>query len=88
MKMTKLAVSVLSFTVATALAAPRLSVPSEGVAFGEIAAGEGASTSIELRNASSSQGATGTDPCDTVDVIRSWELWYNIRHEETARKQA
>ena len=33
-------------------------------------------------------GLGGTDPCDTVDVIRSGELWYNIRHEEAARKQA
>ena len=45
---------IVNFTFATALAAPRLSVPSEGVAFGEIAAGEAASKSIELRNASSS----------------------------------
>ena len=35
-------------------AAPRLSVPPEGVAFGEIAAGEAAAKSIELRNISSS----------------------------------
>ena len=33
---------------------PRLAVPPEGVAFGEIAAGESASKSIELRNVSSS----------------------------------
>ncbi len=38
----------------SALAAPRLAVPPEGVAFGEIAAGEAASKSIELRNASPS----------------------------------
>ena len=31
---------------------PRLAVPPEGVAFGEIAAGEAASKSIELRNVS------------------------------------
>ncbi len=36
------------------LAAPRLAVPPEGVAFGEIAAGEAASKSVELRNVSSS----------------------------------
>ena len=36
-----------------ALSAPRLAVPPEGVAFGEIAAGEAASKSIELRNVSS-----------------------------------
>ncbi len=36
------------------LSAPRLAVPPEGVAFGEIAAGEAASKSIELRNASPS----------------------------------
>ena len=36
------------------LSAPRLAVPPEGVAFGEIAAGETASKSIELRNASPS----------------------------------
>ncbi len=28
------------------------------------------------------------DPCDTVDVIRSGELWYNIWHEEAAREHA
>ena len=38
----------------SALAAPRLAVPPEGVAFGEIAAGEAASKSVELRNASPS----------------------------------
>ena len=54
--MTKLhfAIFILNLTFATALAAPRLSVPSEGVVFGEIAAGEGASKSIELRNVSPS----------------------------------
>lgn len=36
------------------LSAPRLAVPPEGVAFGEIAAGEPASKSVELRNASPS----------------------------------
>ena len=36
------------------LSAPRLAVPPEGVVFGEIAAGEGASKSIELRNVSPS----------------------------------
>ena len=36
------------------LAATRLSVPPDGVAFGEIAAGEAAAKSIELRNVSSS----------------------------------
>ena len=30
----------------------------------------------------------GGAPCDTVDVIRSGELWYNIWHEEAAREQA
>ena len=35
------------------LSAPRLAVPPEGVAFGEIAAGEAASKSIELHNVSS-----------------------------------
>lgn len=38
---------------ASLLAAPRLVVPQEGVAFGEIAAGEEASKSIEIRNESS-----------------------------------
>ena len=38
----------------SALAAPRLAVPPEGVVFGEIAAGEAASKSVELRNASPS----------------------------------
>ena len=42
------------FPFLSALAAPRLAVPPEGVAFGELAAGEAASKSIELRNASSS----------------------------------
>ena len=37
-----------------ASAAPRLIVPPEGVAFGEIPAGEAAETVIELRNVSSS----------------------------------
>ena len=32
-------------------------------------------------------GPGGSDPCDTVDVIRSAELWYNVRHEEIAREQ-
>ena len=36
----------------SALSATRLTIPPEGVAFGEIAAGEAASKSIELRNAS------------------------------------
>ena len=35
-------------------AAPRLAFPPEGVAFGEIAAGEAASKSVEIRNVSSS----------------------------------
>lgn len=38
--------------VVSALAAPRLAVPPEGVAFGEISAGEGAAKSIEIRNVS------------------------------------
>ena len=42
------------FSILSALSAPRLVVPPEGVAFGEIAAGESASKSIELRNVSSS----------------------------------
>ena len=37
-----------------ALSATRLTIPPEGVVFGEIAAGEGASKSIELRNVSPS----------------------------------
>ena len=54
--MSKLSFTFLAFLLsgATALAAPRLAVPPEGVAFGEIAAGETASKSIELCNASSS----------------------------------
>ena len=40
--------------VFSASAAPRLIVPPEGVAFGEISAGEGAEKAIELRNVSSS----------------------------------
>ena len=42
------------FPMLSTLAASRLAVPPEGVAFGEIAAGEAASKSIELRNASPS----------------------------------
>ena len=45
---------VATFAAAASWAAPRLIVPPEGVAFGEIAAGEAASESIELRNASPS----------------------------------
>ena len=41
------------FSILSALSAPRLVVPPEGVAFGEIPAGEAASKSIELRNVSS-----------------------------------
>lgn len=37
---------------ASALGAPRMDVPPEGVAFGEVAAGEGASKSIDIRNVS------------------------------------
>ena len=44
----------LIFATYAGLAGPRLAVPPEGVAFGEIAAGEAASESIELRNASPS----------------------------------
>ena len=44
----------LVFTTCAAWAAPRLAVPPEGVAFGEIAAGEEAAKSIEIRNVSSS----------------------------------
>lgn len=40
------------FLIASALAAPRLAVPPEGVAFGEIPAGEAAAKSVELRNVS------------------------------------
>ena len=45
---------VATFAAAASWAAPRLIVPPEGVAFGEIAAGEAAAKSIELRNVSSS----------------------------------
>ena len=44
----------LVFTTFSAFAAPRLIVPPEGVAFGEIPAGEAAEKAIELRNVSSS----------------------------------
>ncbi len=54
--------------ILSALSAPRLAVPPEGVAFGEIAAGEAATKSVEIRNASSSpvavsqvKGCCGTD---------------------------
>ena len=43
----------LIFATYAGLAGPRLAVPPEGVAFGEMAAGEAASKSIELRNVSS-----------------------------------
>ena len=46
------ALLVFSFASAAALAAPRLAVPPEGVAFGDIPAGESASKTIELRNVS------------------------------------
>ena len=45
---------VIGLMFVTALASPRLAIPPEGVAFSEIAAGEAASKSIELRNASPS----------------------------------
>ena len=45
---------VATFAAAASWAAPCLIVPPEGVAFGEIAAGEAASKSIEIRNVSSS----------------------------------
>ena len=45
---------VATFAAAASWAAPRLIVPPEGVAFGEIPAGESASKSIELHNASPS----------------------------------
>ena len=41
------------FPFISALSATRLTIPPEGVAFGEIPAGEGASKSVELRNVSS-----------------------------------
>ena len=44
----------LVLTTFSAFAAPRLIVPPEGVAFGEISAGEAAEKVIELRNVSSS----------------------------------
>jgi hypothetical protein len=44
----------LVLAVFPAFAAPRLIVPAEGVAFGEIPAGEAAEKAIELRNVSSS----------------------------------
>ena len=43
---------VVSIQTSSALAAPRLAIPPEGVDFGEIAAGEGAAKSIEVRNVS------------------------------------
>ena len=42
------------FPIASALAAPRLAIPPDGVSFGEIAAGEAATKSVEIRNVSSS----------------------------------
>ena len=42
----------LIFATYAGLAGPRLAVPPEGVAFGEIAAGETAAKSVELRNVS------------------------------------
>ena len=44
----------LVLTTFSVFAAPRLIVPPEGVAFGEIPAGEAAEKAIELRNVSSS----------------------------------
>ena len=48
---------VATLWVGSAFAAPRLAVPSEGVAFGEIYAGEGASKSVEITNVSASSVA-------------------------------
>ena len=47
----------LGFPAVPAFAAPRLVAPPEGVSFGEIAAGEEASKSVELRNASAHEVA-------------------------------
>ena len=59
----------------SAFAAPRLIVPPEGVAFGEISAGEAAEKVIELRNVSSSpvlisqvKGCCGADA--TLSAMR------------------
>ena len=49
LKIVCVSLAVLSFSASAAL---RLSVPTEGVSFGEIAAGEVASKSVELRNVS------------------------------------
>ena len=49
-----LAATIVAFAASTTFAASRLVVPPDGVAFGEIPAGEGASKSIDLRNVSSS----------------------------------
>ena len=55
-----------------ASAAPRLTVPPEGVAFGEIAAGEAAAKSIELRNISSSPVAVSqVKGCCGADAVLS-----------------
>ena len=47
-------IAVLTICAPLFAAAPRLSVPPEGVVFGEVAAGEAALKSIEIRNVSSS----------------------------------
>ena len=44
----------LIFATYAGLSGPRLAVPPEGVAFGEIPAGESAAKSVELRNVSQS----------------------------------
>ena len=48
------AATIGAFAASTSFAASRLVVPPDGVAFGEIPAGEGAAKSVEIRNVSSS----------------------------------
>ncbi len=52
MKIVLSAAALVVLVATSACAAPRLFVPAEGVAFGEISAGEGATKSVELRNVS------------------------------------
>ena len=58
-----------NFSAAAVVAAPRLVVPTEGVSFGEIAAGEEATKSVEIRNVSTSPVAVSqVKGCCGADV--------------------
>ena len=73
---------VVSLLASSSFAAPRLAVPPEGVAFGEIAAGEAATKSVEVRNVSDSPVAVSqVNGCCGADASLSSML---IGTSETA----